>query len=150
MVSNRLLFVLLSASIHAGCATYERCAQKYGSNKTSDTSYITIDRMVPVEVPIPADTIETVVDCSQIYRHLKIESQRRMLESDITTTGSMVTVKTRIVPQFIHDTLHLKDSITIIREQLTMAPPSDRTWKIACGVLLALLVGIVVMLKIVK
>jgi hypothetical protein len=49
---------------------------------------------------MPADTIETIIDCSNIYRHVKIEqSKRGLLESEVSAQDAMVTVRTRVVAQ---------------------------------------------------
>lgn len=54
-----LLFIL--PLLLSSCVTWKRCADKFG---TGDTLYVTYrDTIpVPVEVPIPGDTIEGVID----------------------------------------------------------------------------------------
>jgi hypothetical protein len=132
---KQALFIL-SIILTQSCATYNRCAEKYGGQTQRDTIVETHERLVPVEVKMPADTIETIIDCSHIYRHVKIEqSKRGLLESDVTAQNAIVTVRTRIVPQYLRDTVTLVDTTFVYQEKVTLAKPrSNFLWIMAAMV----------------
>jgi hypothetical protein len=129
------------------CATYNRCAEKYGGLTSRDTIGETHERLVPGDVMMPADTIETIIDCSNIYRHVKIEqSKRGLLESEVSAQDAMVTVRTRIVPQYIHDTVTLVDTTFVYREKVTLADKRG-WWRWYYWLIAGMVVVVVYMIK---
>ena len=107
----------------AGCATYERCADKWGGHTQADTAFIVKERIVPVSVLLPADTIETIIDCNEINGQAGAStSSRGFLETQTSAeAGGRVKILTRLVPQYIWDTLRINDTLTIVREKITLA-----------------------------
>ncbi len=148
---RKILYILVLGTT-LGCATYERCSQKYGSQSRTDTTFVVREKVVPVEIMMPADTIETIVDCSNIYRHLQIETSRRgFLQTEVVPQETLVRVRTSIIPMYIHDTLRMADTITIVKESMTLSQ-SNAAWKaaaIAFGTLILMaIIGLVVISKI--
>lgn len=74
-----LLFIL--PLLLSSCVTWKRCADKFG---TPDTLYVTYRDTIPVpiEVPIPSDTIEGVIDCDSLLSNdtIRHENDRAEIE----------------------------------------------------------------------
>jgi hypothetical protein len=118
--------LLTAALLASSCATYERCAEKYGGTTQTDTVIITRTLTVPVEVPMPADTLEVVVDCDSLAEQRR---QSRYLSGSVSATGSRATVRVSTRPVLLRDTVALRDTVEVpVEVSVSLAKPEPTAW----------------------
>jgi hypothetical protein len=122
----RCLIIILIITLPS-CITYQKCVDRYGV-ATHDTVEVFRELVVPVEVPLPNDTITVQVDCDSLVNQTK-ESQN--LQSDITVIGNTVRVVTFIKKDSIRDTLKLVDTLYVPTPSVELVKPVrwyNRLW----------------------
>jgi hypothetical protein len=139
---------IAAALLASSCATYERCMDKYGGATRTDTVLLTRELTVPVEVPMPADTLLLVVDCDSLAAQ---QRQSRYLAASVTAAGSRATVRVSTLPAALRDTITVRDTVPVqVTVEVALKKPDAwyrRLWSgyrnvAAVGFLLLLLIAI--------
>jgi hypothetical protein len=144
---------IAAALLASSCATYERCMDKYGGATRTDTVLVTRELTVPVEVPMPADTLLLVVDCDSLAAQ---QRQSRYLAASVTASGSSAAVRVSTRPVALRDTITVRDTVPVqVAVEVALAEPDTwyrRLWSgyknvAAVGFLLFLLIAAKKLLK---
>lgn len=95
----------------SGCVSYERCAEKYGTSK-KDTVTVYLDRLVPVAVVAPADSISGYIPNSASSGVIR-DSTSQIEITYWRDKFNRLLVSAKRPPQVIHDTVPIRDTIRV-------------------------------------
>jgi hypothetical protein len=135
----------------AGCATYERCADRYGVAR-ADTVTVAREVRVAVAVPLPSDTVTLTVDCDSLA---DARAESRYLGAEATATGRVVRVSAYLRPAVLRDTVAYRDTVRVAAAYTALLKPAawyEKLWegyKNAAAVVV-LLLGVVGVARVVK
>lgn len=110
---------LLSLS---GCVSYERCVDKFGEQKP-DTVKVCIEKLVPVAVTAPADSVSGFIRDSSHSGVIK-DSTSSIEISYWRDKFNRLFVKAYIPPRIIHDTIPIRDTVYVPVKIITLKKPT--------------------------
>lgn len=148
--------LLLISLLLSSCATYERCADKYGVTRT-DTLLVPYEKLIPVQVAVPADCVAVSLSTGDLHDTTVVSAQGLSLNILVDTANGEITLQGRIPPRVIHDTVSLRDTVLVPAECLTLVEPptlSELLWSgykdIAAFGFIASLIIIYILIKAIR
>lgn len=109
---KRIIVVATAALLSlSGCVSYERCVEKFGERKV-DTVKVCVERLVPVAVVAPADSVKGYI--SDSAQRGVIRDSASLIEITYWRDKfNRLVVSAKRPPQVIHDTVPIRDTIRV-------------------------------------
>lgn len=133
MFRRFILFIGIAAMIQA-CVTYERCVDKFG-DASQDTTYVTVEKHIPVHITTPGDSISGAVDLDSLVdgqvNQITDENSNLTLQYWIDEYNRLLHMKALNPPMEIRDTVFVRDTVPCPpAEPALVEPPPGRLERI--------------------